>query len=53
MGEKPRHGDEVYVLLPFNFSDEYCDSEEAEFNYTRHCDFIFLPLNVDLLLLRM
>lgn len=53
MGEKPTNGDEVYVLLPFNFSNEYCDSEEAIFNYTRHCDFISLPLNVDLLLLRM
>lgn len=46
------NGDEFYVLLSFNFCDEYCDSEEAEFNYVGHCDFIFLSINVALLLLR-
>lgn len=51
-GGKPTNGDEFYVLLSFNFCDEYCDSEEAEFNYLGHWDFIFLSINVALLLLR-
>lgn len=49
-GGGAKNGDEIYVLLSFNFCDEYCDSEEAEFNYVGHCDFIFLSLNVALLL---
>lgn len=51
-GGEPTNGDEFYVLLSFNFCNEYCDSEEAEFNYVGHCDFIFLSINVALLLLR-
>lgn len=41
---KHTNGDEFYILLSFNFSNELYDSEQAEFDYLGHCDFIFICL---------
>lgn len=38
---KHTNGDSFNVLLSFNFSNELCDSEQAEFDYVGHCNFIF------------